>query len=1102
MIDDGVKDPLWRAIHRELGRRLDPLLFERCAVDLLQQAYPKLERYPGLASVSGPGDGGMDGEIATDDGERTILVCTTSPDVIGNITKSLKSYKASRGPSRSVVVATSQSLTPRRRRNLKQRADKKGFLLTNVHDRDDFVGRLYRSPLWTRELLGITGYLPALSAYPWPWQPGWEDHDTLGRGEELDWMRRQEDDYVLVGQPGVGKTALLRVLARDGQGLFAATDDLNRIADAYRESQPKFVFLPDAHLRADFLRGLLRLRFELGAPVKIAATTWPSRQQDVAYDLPAPTKTVDPLPREVVANIVRSVVGAAGLPVVEEVLDQSKGKPALAVQLANVAIKAPDAASVTRGIVLRTHLARTCRLSSGDMTILAFPALGGEQGMTLANVATASKASPTDVNDVLHKISGTGFLGDSPFPGGPLSVVPAALRDALVAETFFSGACSLNVRKALGVVHYETSATKTLISILGRETAGPRQLELHDLIRNRLPADRAHRDLWRAYAEAGRKDAVLWILDRHDTLVGLVGDAALHYAPLRALPLLLARPTDEGVHTALTGWLTEPAPDVVKRRRQVLDAIRKQSGRASDTDTLALVATAFGLDLNGFRLDRVQMNVIDWQITLLPLPQVEQVFELWPSACRLLRAAGPAGIEVARGIAWRWCRSASRPSINTSREWRGGVRKHARRMVEDVVEMADGRPGILLWAKRTAKAMDLDVELPLVEPELEVVLPHYPAPSCHAEAVARNRARTLASGDAGTGVRELQRLAEEAQLAGYASDHHRLLTFVEAVADAAADPIAWTRELAVRAVPPQWVAAFLSTPAVRSRLPQEVWDILLENDQYSGLAMWEALQHGDLPSRVEECILERLTEGGELPVMPWKAVHEAWKLRLLRSDDRDLATLAAGAMWRSDDLTTLSRPVQSAWLNVMSQCEDVMLLVDGFLSRLPMARQVAEAWFLVPRPDPPLEAPDAVDGEQSQEDRVLKQMRVFEERRADGQRFELAASLLGRESKIDLIRAMPAETTSLAFLALVGEDVEVYQVLLERKDISDVHLLPLRSDGAGAAIPEFVACALRVGYSAHDVAGNMGHQAVEAWANHADADVQHVAELVRERYSG
>ena len=1098
MADDGVKDPLWRAIHRELGRRLDPLLFERCAVDLLQQAYQS------LVPLWGPGDGGMDGEIATDDGAPTGLVCTTSPDVIGNLTKNLKSHKASRGIIRSVVVATSRSLTPRRRQSLKQRADELGFVLTNVHDRDDFVGRLYRSPFWTRELLGITGKLPALSAYPRPWQPGWEDHHALGRDEDLDWMRRQEDDYVLVGQPGVGKAALLQVLAQEGQGLFAVTDDLHRLANAYRESQPKFVFLPDAHLQANLLGGLLRLRFELGAPFKIAATTWPSREQEIAYDLTATRRTVDPLPREVIANIVRSAVGATDHAVVAEVLDQSKGKPRLAVQLANAAIKAPDAASMTRGIVLLTHLERTCRLSSRDKAILAFPALGGEQGMTLANIAAASEASQTDVKDVLQKISGTGFLGDNPFPGAPLSIVPAASRDALVATTFFSGARSLDVRKALEVVHDAPSATATLISVLARGTTAFHEPELHELIRNRLSAassDQA-RDLWHKYAVAGRRPTVLWILEQYENVVNMMPDAALHYAPLHALPLLLGRLTDDGVRTALTGWLTEPAPDVVKRRRQVLDAIREQSCGASDTGALALVATVFGLDLNGFRLDRVQMNVIDWQITLLSLPQVEQVFELWPSACRLLRAAGPAGIGVARGIAERWCRSATKPSINMSREWRDGVRKYARGMVADVVEMAHGRPGILLWAKRTAEATELDVELPPVEPELEAVLPPYPTPSSRDETFARNRARTLASGDAGAGVRELQRLAEETQLAGYAPDHHRLLTFVEAVADAVADPIAWTRELAVRAVPPQWVAAFLSTPTVRGLLPQEVWDILLENDEYSGLAMWEALQHGDLPSRVEECILKKLTEGGELPVMSWKAVHEAWKLRLLRSDDRDVATLAAGAMWRSDDLSTLSRPVQSAWLNVMAQCEDVMLLVDGFLSRLPMVQQVAEAWFLAPRPDPPLEAPAAVDGEQSQEDRVLKQMRVFEERRTDGQRFELAASLLGRESKIDLIRAMPAETTSLAFLALVGEDVEVYQALLKRTDISDMHLLPLRSNGAEAAIPEFVICALRAGYSAHDVAGNVWHQAVEACANHADADVRHIAELVRERYAG
>ena len=1175
MTDVGVKDPLWRAIQRELGRRLDPELFERCAVDLLQEAYP------GLTPMSGPGDGGADGAIATPDGPWTPLVCTTSRDVIGNLTKNLESHRASGGTGQCVVVATSQSLTRRKRQNLEQRAGEHGFLVKNIHAQDDFVGRLYRNPFWRRELLGLTGKLPALSAYPR--QPNWKDYEVLGRDAELDWMRDQDKDYVLVGQPGVGKVALLRVLAKEGLGLFAATDDLDRIADAHRESQPEFIFLPDAHLRPDLLHDLLRLRLDLGASIKIAATTWPSRQQEILYDLAVTTKTIDPLPRAVVAKVVRSTVGTASRRFVAKILDQctdksgmeGKCKPGLAVSLAKAAINERSAEQLARGTILLEHLRRTCELSPRDMNIVASLAIGGERGATPANVAAALDVSRSDVDDTLCRVSGTGFLADSPFSGGPVSIVPSALRDALVAKRFFSDAASLDVQRALEVVDDATSATDTLISVLARETAALGRCALHDLIRSRLPRDprdRAHRDLWLRYAVIGRKEAVLWILAHHENLVEVVARPALDHAPARTLPLLLAQLPS--VDMALTDWMTEPRPDVVQRRRKVLEAVQRLSAtsdedaNANDADqkvALTPVATAFALQLDDMNLDPVTLNEFDWSIGPLPLPQVEKLFELWPSACRLLRASGPAGIKVAYGIAAGWCRAAAHMTIvNTSEEWRVGVRKYAMTMVTDVVALADERPGIVSRARTLAEVTGLDVELPPVDPKVAAVLPSYrprktvgetgPMLSYDNETDARKRAEALAAGDAHSGVDELLCLAKETQLAGHHPGHHRLTTFVETVAERVADPAAWTRRLVSHAAPAQWVAPFLRAAAARGLHSHEVWNLLLEKDKYCDLAISAALQHGDLPGRVQDSVMDRLVRNDQrhthvhagdrrqesimdiwthhsspLPAISWKAVHEEWKLRLLRSEHRRLAMAAASAIWHSDDPTGLSQPVQSAWLNVMAECDDESLLVEVFLSRSRLAQRVAEAWFLVPRPEPSIEVPDTDDFDELARELLRSHLR---EPWLDRDTFDLAASLLDRETKIALIRAMPAETAHDAYLALVARDVEVYHTLLERSDLARIQLTPFGNGGAVAVGPEFAARALRAGYSARQIADAIepatgqvvswgsnsspddlwrhepefpdSHQqlreAMEAWVSHTNADVRYVAELVVERY--
>ena len=176
-----VRDPLYRAIEKRLDERLDPDLFERCAVDLLRNVYP------GLVPIRGGSDGGMDGAIADPRGGSPMpLVVTTAKNVTGNLTTNLKAYRRNGGSVSEVVLATSKPRTARQRKNLEQRARELGFTLRQIHDGADFTGRLYRDPAWRRELLGLEGDPPALSVFPRSPRP-WPVHRAAraGRGTGL-----------------------------------------------------------------------------------------------------------------------------------------------------------------------------------------------------------------------------------------------------------------------------------------------------------------------------------------------------------------------------------------------------------------------------------------------------------------------------------------------------------------------------------------------------------------------------------------------------------------------------------------------------------------------------------------------------------------------------------------------------------------------------------------------------------------------------------------------------------------------------------------------------------------------------------------------------
>ena len=397
------------------------------------------EVYPGLVPIGGGNDGGRDGAISSyageplPRGEPTPLIVTTGKNVLRNLKGSLDSYRSTGGSAGQAVLATSQALTGRRRRNLQQRARELGFTLRNIHDRADFTGRLYRNPMWRRELLGLSGDLPALSALP-DKAGSRLTMDLVGREREMEWLHRAVRDVVVVGQPGVGKTALLEELAREGGGLFPiltwtgsatalTSGDMRRIAEAYRAQRPPRIFVDDAHLREALIGSLARLRHEIGAEFAIVATTWPSHEDEVRRDLLCPPDhvlRVGGLDRKPAAEIVRRV--NAGFPneLIGEILNQSvdnlpgedllkaeyhsggQVRPGLAVTLARYASQG-DLADLAAGKLLLSKVRKDARLAGSQLDHLAAFALGGSAGMKLA---VAAQALDTPVNERCGNLCG------------------------------------------------------------------------------------------------------------------------------------------------------------------------------------------------------------------------------------------------------------------------------------------------------------------------------------------------------------------------------------------------------------------------------------------------------------------------------------------------------------------------------------------------------------------------------------------------------------------------------------------------------------------------------------------------------------------------
>ena len=106
-----MKDELYKHIIDALAGEIDGDLFEVCAVDLLQKAYPS------LVPLKGGSDRGRDGIYINIGGIEVPLVCTTGMGIRSNLHKNLRQYRKYGYTGRQVLLATSQKVSPQEHQN-------------------------------------------------------------------------------------------------------------------------------------------------------------------------------------------------------------------------------------------------------------------------------------------------------------------------------------------------------------------------------------------------------------------------------------------------------------------------------------------------------------------------------------------------------------------------------------------------------------------------------------------------------------------------------------------------------------------------------------------------------------------------------------------------------------------------------------------------------------------------------------------------------------------------------------------------------------------------------------------------------------------------
>jgi hypothetical protein len=1074
-----ARDPFEEAIVQRLEGKLDPAIFEACACDLLRDAFPT------LAPLPGGSDTGMDGVTA---GDGPFLVATTEQQPLRNLTRSLESHLAHGGERRRIVFATTRALTTDQDRKLRQKAKELGFAVEAIYQQQAFVDRLYHQPRWCKKLLELAGDPPALALVPSGHRPLIEGA-LVGQEEASEWLRSTPGDRVLSGPPGSGKTYLLFHLARQDFGLFLESDDPGRIAEDLRRLQPKVVVVDDAHVRLGRLRALRDLRKQNAAfEFEIVAITWEGEdRQSVLAELTLPGDcafSLPLLPREQILEIVRQV-GIEGPPrLIQEILDQARNRPGLAVTLAYLALRGGWHDVATGTALSRTLLNQLKeRLGPEAVDVLAVLALGGRTGMTMQAVGAFLGLSVSAVRHVLALLATAGVIE----PVKDRMVVrPTALRFSLVRDRFFQeGQPNFDFRRLVPeapdpqeqdpAVDFEGS----LLTILGAAHRGGR-VPREDLERRLLATSSAR--AWDAYAALGAHEAA-WATEHYPDITQIAWGGLAGNAPATIRRLLDAAARDrrnldshpEQPLRILRDWLgdielAQHRPDRwIARRKLAAEVIREWARQDGDPSTaLAALCLALSPAISGTSSDPVKGMTVTISQGVASSSELAEVEKLWPLLLDFVTATesvqwAPLG-QLLHG--WVYPEMATM-GAKVSDATRALMKAFAKRMIEDLALRFSKQIGIGRRLQEYAAVLGVKIAIQQ-EPLFDLLCPwerdwtetNWKERSHQQGERVKQAAEEWAQHNPLEMAQDLVAVARHAKQGGLHLDSWRY-TFCNALAEHTKHPLAaYVTALLDLEADPQIVGIFMyRLAAAEGPEALQLATRCLRSNAYDHIGFTSIITHSESPpDLLEEALAKADQYTASIEGACMRREVSVDTLRSLLDHPHPAVGLAAAAgEWHGGTRGEVRDEIRAEWRAAILRApirDDASSLRGGGQNWelgeiLASDPQLAQEWLTKELTHPRGHWYWGIDPH------------------APAMR---ALAGLGTEQRIALLELIPNSWSWEDFTAaLVGRDLEAYKALLANPSKQELWLAPLRG-GAEEGWANKARLAALAGLSANDIA--------------------------------
>lgn len=1037
-----ILDSHHRAILEGLNEKLDPEIFEACATDLLKVMWPR------LVPVRGGGDDGFDGAVADRTSEEPFpLIITTSQNLTQNFNKNLNRACKQEWKFRRLLFATSRRITPATRKKLYEAARQRNVTLMQTYDQDWFALQLYREPDWCKRLLGVTGKPHALSVFPLTRRPIFETR-VFGRKHDMQWLLDDSrGDCVLAGEPGSGKTFLLRSLTLQGKARFMVDLDRAQIAKDLYSFNPPAVIVDDAHVRSEWIENLVQLRDEVRAEFRIIATCWPGETSAVCAALRISSKDprkLDRIDADTMIEIIKStgVLGPDRL--LRLIRKQAAGLPGLAVTLAHLCLVG-DVKSVVHGQGLMDQLSPSLNKVLGDDSTLRLApfALGGNAGVKPSDVAEILNESVMTVTRELAKLAASGIIferpeNSSPESGCPLSVEPPEIRGPLVRRGFYNGAGSLSIEDFLPIVCNPKDALETLIDARSGDVS---ILDIEHLL-EKFGTPR----LWEKYAFQGQSE-VNYVLDRHPELLVEICRPALLHAPDRVIPKLLeeavnrqGQPSfywgqnENPILDKLKPWIEEDFSNMersLQRRVTLLQHAQKWWIRSQNSHVaISTMCIALNPAYRTQRFDpgnELQMILTD---KVLPPKIIDKLTASWPLVAGVIRQSE----EIPWDELFQLLRSISNPRWAAHDDLKAATDRFAQYVVNDLADISRTLPGVQRKLKELANWIDFELSVNQ-DPVFECLYPdqrHFEGfdsdqtSYSHALNDLAENWKGLSAGKIANLMADIEAKARAAEI-NYPRESPK---FCEILAERCSSPIAVAKAFMGHELPFDLVKPFVSKAVSSEPRSWSIVNDCLDNELYVSVGISVAITHLHTPPEILTASIAKAEGMGQLIETHClrEEVPESTLFEMFSAKHAHVAVAAATGHWMSTE-KCVDGFLKEMWSNAILRSADAQTEFsqhdDYWIGEiLKHESELATAWMT----------------------RLVQNEKPF----YGCDREETAkkvAKTLNEEQRRKVLRTIPTgiESHSIQEIlgALVGNSLDLYRELLASTELANLHLTPL-----------------------------------------------------------